>query len=162
MDGAYTQTLVMQGASFLAYFGTVVNYDRKIVFTIGFQRLTPLNFLSGEVCSRSSVSQCVCNYQSLPPTSTKVKYLKRLFSQCSLLVLLLNFRLGWNLHQTNLWPVLYTYYDRKLYLQSHQRVTQQFGGSVYSRNIRKDCFQVKSNLLTDFRFTTHMNIMILN
>jgi RNase H-like domain found in reverse transcriptase len=28
--------------------------------------------------------------------------------------------------------------------------------------IRKDCFQVKSNLLTDFRFTTHMNIMILN
>ncbi len=23
----------------------------------------------------------------------------------------------------------------------------------------KDCFQVKSNLLTDFRFTTHMNIM---
>jgi hypothetical protein len=29
-------------------------------------------------------------------------------------------------------------------------------------NIRKDCFQVKSNLLTDFRFTTHMNIMILN
>jgi hypothetical protein len=30
------------------------------------------------------------------------------------------------------------------------------------RIIRKDCFQVKSNLLTDFRFTTHMNIMILN
>ena len=29
-------------------------------------------------------------------------------------------------------------------------------------NIRKDCFQVKSNLLTDSRFTTHMNIMILN
>ncbi len=28
--------------------------------------------------------------------------------------------------------------------------------------IRKDCFQVKSNLLTNFRFTTHMNIMILN
>ncbi len=28
--------------------------------------------------------------------------------------------------------------------------------------IRKDCFQVKSNLLTDFRFTTHMNITILN
>jgi hypothetical protein len=28
--------------------------------------------------------------------------------------------------------------------------------------IRKDCFQVKSNLLTAFRFTTHMNIMILN
>jgi hypothetical protein len=28
--------------------------------------------------------------------------------------------------------------------------------------IRKDCFQVKSNLLTDFRFTTNMNIMILN
>ncbi len=28
--------------------------------------------------------------------------------------------------------------------------------------IRKDCFQVKSNLLTDSRFTTHMNIMILN
>jgi hypothetical protein len=28
--------------------------------------------------------------------------------------------------------------------------------------IRKDCFQVKSNLFTDFRFTTHMNIMILN
>ncbi len=32
----------------------------------------------------------------------------------------------------------------------------------YDLNIRKDCFQVKSNLLTDFRFTTHMNIMILN
>jgi hypothetical protein len=31
-----------------------------------------------------------------------------------------------------------------------------------NRNIRKDCFQVKSNLLTNFRFTTHMNIMILN
>jgi hypothetical protein len=29
-------------------------------------------------------------------------------------------------------------------------------------SIRKDCFQVKSNLLTNFRFTTHMNIMILN
>jgi hypothetical protein len=29
-------------------------------------------------------------------------------------------------------------------------------------SIRKDCFQVKSNLLTDFRFTTHMNIIILN
>ncbi len=29
-------------------------------------------------------------------------------------------------------------------------------------HIRKDCFQVKSNLLTYFRFTTHMNIMILN
>ncbi len=28
--------------------------------------------------------------------------------------------------------------------------------------IRKDCFQVKSNLLTDFLYTTHMNIMILN
>jgi hypothetical protein len=28
--------------------------------------------------------------------------------------------------------------------------------------IRKDCFQVKSNLFPDFRFTTHMNIMILN
>ncbi len=28
--------------------------------------------------------------------------------------------------------------------------------------IRKDCFQVKSNLFTNFRFTTHMNIMILN
>jgi hypothetical protein len=32
----------------------------------------------------------------------------------------------------------------------------------FSQYIRKDCFQVKSNLLTDFRFTTHMNIMILN
>ncbi len=30
------------------------------------------------------------------------------------------------------------------------------------QGIRKDCFQVKSNLLTDFRFTTRMNIMILN
>ncbi len=30
------------------------------------------------------------------------------------------------------------------------------------RLIRKDCFQVKSNLLTAFRFTTHMNIMIPN
>jgi hypothetical protein len=29
-------------------------------------------------------------------------------------------------------------------------------------SIRKVCFQVKSNLLTNFRFTTHMNIMILN
>ncbi len=27
---------------------------------------------------------------------------------------------------------------------------------------RKDCFQVKSNLLTNFQCTTHMNIMILN
>ncbi len=38
--------------------------------------------------------------------------------------------------------------------------------SIANRNIgqpiRKDCFQVKSNLLTNFRFTTHMNIMILN
>jgi hypothetical protein len=33
---------------------------------------------------------------------------------------------------------------------------------VWLGHIRKDCFQVKSNLLTDFRFTTHMNIMILN
>ncbi len=32
----------------------------------------------------------------------------------------------------------------------------------YLQNIRKDCFQVKSNLLTDSRFTTQMNIMILN
>ncbi len=29
-------------------------------------------------------------------------------------------------------------------------------------SIRKDCFQVKSNLLTDLWFTTRMNIMILN
>ncbi len=28
--------------------------------------------------------------------------------------------------------------------------------------IRKDCFQVKSNLLTTFRFTTYIKIMILN
>jgi hypothetical protein len=34
--------------------------------------------------------------------------------------------------------------------------------SSLSTSIRKDCFQVRSNLLTDFRFTTHMNIMILN
>jgi hypothetical protein len=39
----------------------------------------------------------------------------------------------------------------------------QRNGILHSEaNIRKDCFQVKSNLLTDFRFTTHMNIMILN
>jgi hypothetical protein len=49
----------------------------------------------------------------------------------------------------------------------------KFGGLGYAKKvigwesekklfIRKDCFQVKSNLLTDFRFTTHMNIMILN
>ncbi len=34
--------------------------------------------------------------------------------------------------------------------------------SGFNYIIRKDCFQVKSNLLTDFRFTIHMNIMILN
>jgi len=33
---------------------------------------------------------------------------------------------------------------------------------VFIECTRKDCFQVKSNLLTDFRFTTHMNITILN
>ncbi len=35
-------------------------------------------------------------------------------------------------------------------------------GKKHGQDIRKDCFQVKSNLLTDSRFTTHMNIMILN
>ncbi len=37
-----------------------------------------------------------------------------------------------------------------------------YPGNSLVVSIRKDCFQVKSNLLTAFRFTTHMNIMILN
>jgi hypothetical protein len=34
--------------------------------------------------------------------------------------------------------------------------------TIRFHTIRKDCVQIKSNLLTDFWFTTHMNIMILN
>ncbi len=52
---------------------------------------------------------------------------------------------------------------------SHTLETQEFVTKLKAlcainlvTSIRKDCFQVKSNLLTDFRFTTHMNIMILN
>jgi hypothetical protein len=41
-------------------------------------------------------------------------------------------------------------------------LTNAFLHFLHFQHIRKDCFQVKSNLLTDFRFTTHMNIMILN
>ncbi len=42
------------------------------------------------------------------------------------------------------------------------RHLRQLENVAFLHSIRKDCFQVKSNLLTDSRFTTHMNIMILN
>jgi len=48
-------------------------------------------------------------------------------------------------------------YFKNLAEKAFQDTTHQF-----QLPIRKDCFQVKSNLLTGFRFTTHMNIMILN
>jgi hypothetical protein len=46
---------------------------------------------------------------------------------------------------------------KHIYIQNNNVMRNDF-----KDNIRKDCFQVRSNLLTDFQFTTHMNIMILN